>query len=46
MSTNSLIAFIYEKSLKVSSATNKAFSNGEIITFIQVDAQKLNYLSV
>jgi len=44
-STNALIGFIYEKLLKLSAATNKNFTNGEIITFVQVDAQKLQYLS-
>lgn len=44
-STNSLIALIYEKQLKLSSATNKVFSQGEIITFVQVDAQKMIYLT-
>ncbi|CDW86515.1 atp-binding cassette superfamily [Stylonychia lemnae] len=44
-STNAMIALIYNKTLKVSSATNKKFSNGEIVNFIQVDAQKLNIIS-
>eukprot|EP00347_Sterkiella_histriomuscorum_P019725 403340529 len=44
-STNALISMIYKKILKVSSATNKKFSNGEIVNFIQVDAQKLNIIS-
>ena len=33
-STNALIALIYKKTLKVSSATNKKFANGEIVNFI------------
>ena len=37
-STNALIALIYEKQLRISAATNKNFSNGEILTFVQVDA--------
>jgi len=36
-----LIALIYNKSLKISSATNKKFSQGEIVNFIQVDAKKM-----
>ena len=32
--TNALIAMIYEKQLKISSATNKRFSSGEIINFV------------
>lgn len=37
-STNALISYIYKKQLKVSSATNKKFSQGEIVNFVQVDA--------
>jgi hypothetical protein len=33
-STNALIALIYDKQLKISSATNKMFTQGEIITFV------------
>lgn len=44
-STNALIGLIYQKQLKVSPATNKTFTNGEIVTFVQVDAQKMNYLA-
>jgi len=44
-STNALIALIYEKQLKLSTATNKVFSQGEIVTFVQVDAQKMIYLT-
>lgn len=44
-STNALIGLIYEKQFKVSAATNKAFSHGEIVTFVQVDAQKMQYLA-
>lgn len=36
---------IYKKQLVVSSATNKLFNQGEIVTFVQVDAQKMNMLS-
>ena len=44
-STNAVIALIYEKQLKISSATNKKFAQGEIVNFIQVDAQKLQLIS-
>ena len=37
-STNALIGVVYEKQLRISPATNKIFSNGEIVTFVQVDA--------
>lgn len=37
----SMIALIYKKTLKISPATNKEFSQGEIINFIQVDSEKL-----
>ena len=40
-STNSLVVLIYDKLLKVSAATNKSFSQGEIVNFIQVDAEVL-----
>lgn len=43
--TNALIGLIYEKQLKLSPATNKEFSQGEIVTFVQVDAQKMLYLT-
>jgi hypothetical protein len=32
--SNALIAFIYEKNLKVSSATNKEFTSAEIVNFV------------
>lgn len=44
-STNALIAMIYEKQLRVTSATNKKFSSGEMINFIQVDAVKMQLLA-
>lgn len=44
-STNALIGLIYEKQLRMSSATNKKFTTGEIINFVQTDAQKLFFLS-
>ena len=36
-----VIGLIYNKSLKISSATNKRFTQGEIVNFIQVDARKI-----
>jgi ABC-type multidrug transport system fused ATPase/permease subunit len=36
----SLTATIYHKTLKVSPSTNKQFEQGEIVNFIQVDAEK------
>ncbi|CAI2361005.1 unnamed protein product [Moneuplotes crassus] len=36
-----LIALIYDKALKISSSTNKKFTQGEIVNFIQVDAKKI-----
>ena len=44
-STNALIALIYRKQLKISSATNKKFSQGEIVNFVQVDSRKMQMLS-
>ena len=41
--TTSLIALIYHKQLKVSAATNKKFTQGEVVNFVQVDAAKLVY---
>ena len=40
-----VVSIIYSKVLKCSSATNKAFTQGEIINFIQVDASKILYLA-
>ena len=42
--SQSVTGIIYEKILKISSATNKLHSKGDIITFIQVDSQKLLFL--
>jgi len=36
-----VVGLIYTKALKVSSATNKSFTQGEIVNFIQVDAKKV-----
>lgn len=41
VSTNALVALIFDKITKISSATNKKFDQGELINFIQVDAKKL-----
>ena len=41
---NGIVCLIYEKILKLSSATNKDFTQGEIINFINVDINKINYL--
>ena len=37
-SSNAVIAFIYEKYSRISAATNKDFSSGQIVNFVQVDA--------
>ena len=37
-STNALIGLIYKKQLRMSNATNKIFSTGEVINFVQTDA--------
>ena len=44
-SSNAVIAFIYEKYSSISSATNKDFSSGQIVNFVQVDAQRLFWIS-
>ena len=41
VSSNTLVAVIFDKITKISSATNKKFDQGELINFIQVDAKKL-----
>ena len=33
-STNAMIAVIYDKMFKISSATNKKFSQGQLINFV------------
>jgi len=42
--TNALIAFIFDKQLKLSSANNK-FEQGQLVNFVQVDAMKLQMLA-
>ena len=44
-SSNAVIAFVYEKYSKISAATNKDFSSGQIVNFVQVDAQRLFWIS-
>lgn len=44
-SSNALIGLIYKKQFKLSAATNKKFTSGEIINFVQSDATKLFWLS-
>lgn len=43
--TNALTALVFNKSLKVSSLTNKQFNVGQIVNFIQVDAVKMQFLT-
>lgn len=43
--TNALVGLIYRKQFKISLATNKLFNSGEIVNFIQTDAQKLYMLA-
>ena len=44
-STNAMISLIYQKQLKISSSGNKKFSQGELVNFVQVDAQKMQFIS-
>lgn len=44
-STNAMIAMIYAKQFRITSSTNKRFSSGEMVNFVQVDANKLAMLS-
>lgn len=43
---SAIIGLIYEKILKVSPATNHRFKTGNLITFVQVDIQKTNFLCI
>jgi len=36
-----LVTLVYNKTLKVSPATNKNFEQGQIINFVQVDSEKV-----
>lgn len=42
--SNAIIAHVYTKHTKISSATNKKFESGEIVNFVQVDAERLYWL--
>jgi ABC-type transport system involved in cytochrome bd biosynthesis fused ATPase/permease subunit len=44
-STNALKGLIYKKQLRMSNATNKKYSTGEVINFVQSDAPMLYWLS-
>lgn len=44
-STNAVIAMILDKQFRISAATNKQFSAGEMVNFVQVDAMKLVFMS-
>jgi ABC-type bacteriocin/lantibiotic exporter with double-glycine peptidase domain len=39
-----LIAMLYRKHAKISEATNKEFDQGEIVNFVQVDAERVFWL--
>ena len=43
-SQNAITAFVYTKHTKISNATNKTFESGEIVNFVQVDAERLYWL--
>jgi ATP-binding cassette subfamily C (CFTR/MRP) protein 2 len=43
-SSNALVTFVYNKHLDISGATNKEFNSGEIVNFVQVDAEMLFWL--
>lgn len=42
--SQALTAMVYSKIMRVSSATNKVYKKGDIISFIQVDAPKVTFL--
>ena len=42
--TNALSALIFNKTLKISAATNKKFSLGQIVNFVQADALRMQFL--
>ena len=44
-SSNAVVAMIYKKHARISSATNKQFNSGKIVNFIQVDARRLFWVS-
>ena len=43
--TNAMVAMIYDKMFKISSATNKKYTQGQLVNFVQVDALKMQFLS-
>ena len=43
-STNAVIAMIYLKHAQISNATNKQFESGQIVNFVQVDAERLFWI--
>ena len=43
--TNAMVALIYDKMFRISSATNKKYSQGQLVNFVQVDALKMQFLS-
>ena len=44
-SFNAMIAYIYSKHSRISNATNKEFESGEIVNYVQVDAERLYWLA-
>ena len=40
-----MVALIYDKMFRISSATNKKYSQGQLVNFVQVDALKMQFLS-
>ena len=43
-STNAVISLIYLKHAHISNATNKQFESGQIVNFVQVDAERLYWI--
>jgi hypothetical protein len=41
---NAVTALIYDKNIRISDATSKEFSSGEVVNFVQVDAQMFFWL--
>lgn len=40
-----MVSMIYEKQLRITTSTNKRFSSGEMVNFVQVDAMRLQMFS-
>ena len=40
-----MVAAIYDKMFKISKATNKKYTQGQLVNFIQVDAVKMQFLA-